>query len=129
MAKDLDRLQRALEGGDFGPFAACWSPHADVVRTRHGWLIKVELAGVRAEDLAVRLEQNGVTVAGVRRDVVLEPGDCIQSMEIAYSRFQRTFALCSRRLARASVDTRFENGMLLVYVRCDAGERTAEENR
>ena len=34
---------------------ACWRPAADIYRTRTGWLIKYDLAGVRPEDIEITL--------------------------------------------------------------------------
>jgi HSP20 family protein len=99
------------EGGRAGP--ATWRPRADIYQTRAGWLIKIELAGVREEDLEVRLKDNRVTVGGIRRDCVLRDGLFHHSMEIAYSRFERTFALPSK-LTRANLSTEYQDGMLMI---------------
>ncbi len=126
MAKDLERLLRSLESRDIVEETACWRPSADVVRTQAGWLIKIELAGVRPEDVVVRLKSDHVTICGQRRDVRLQDGECIQSMEISYSQFQRTIALPACFLARATLETRYEHGMLFVFVR-RAEEATPEQ--
>ncbi|MFV0443630.1 MAG: Hsp20/alpha crystallin family protein [Planctomycetaceae bacterium] len=94
---------------------SCWRPAADVYRTADGWLIKIELAGVRLEDLSVEVQERRVKIAGQRRDVVLEIGGRCQSLEIAYDRFERWFDFpCD--LPRQEPQVRFENGMLLVLI-------------
>ncbi len=115
MAKDLDRLLRSLSEAEPVEEASCWRPRADLIRSRRGWLIKIELAGVHPEDVSVHITGDTLTVAGVRRDVVLDAGASIHSMEIAYSRFQRSFRLgCS--IDRDRIETQYDNGMLLILV-------------
>jgi HSP20 family protein len=71
-----------------------WSPMADVYRTRTGWILKFDLAGVRPEDIRVRAEGCRITVSGTRRDSFLqEEGYSCYSMEISYNRFERTIEL------------------------------------
>ncbi len=91
-----------------------WSPAADVYRTRDGWLLKFELAGVSLEDIRVHAHGSAITVAGVRRDLTAEENCCCQySMEIPYSRFERTIHLpCN--VDQARLDVEYRNGILLV---------------
>jgi HSP20 family protein len=92
-----------------------WRPAADVYRTRDGWLLKFELAGVQLDDVRVATSGSGIIVNGVRRDQLAEQDCCHYSMEISYSRFERTVHLpCS--LDSAKLDVAYENGILLVRV-------------
>ena len=90
-----------------------WSPLADVFRTRDGWLLKFDLAGVGHDDVTVSIRGPFVTVTGQRRDAIVEEGFSHYSMEITYSRFERTIEMpCSLENARVSVQAR--DGFLLV---------------
>ncbi len=92
-----------------------WRPAADVYRTREGWLLKFELAGVRLDDISVAAQGSGITITGVRRDQMLEEGCCHYSMEMSYSRFERTIHLpCG--LESAALDVSYEDGILVVRV-------------
>jgi HSP20 family protein len=93
-----------------------WQPPIDIYQTRDGWLLKVDLAGVRPEDVALILDGCHLTLRGLRRDWCLEEGCCHYRMEIAYSHFERTVELPDD-LTRASVATEFRDGMLLVRIR------------
>jgi HSP20 family protein len=76
------------------PFLAGeWRPAADVYRTPYGWFVKLELAGVGRDDVAVSIDGNAIVLSGIRRDRVEEPGCSCQSLEIAYSRFSRRIEL------------------------------------
>ena len=73
-----------------------WQPPVDVYRSPRGWLLKFDLAGVRPEDVQVRIAGSRVTVSGVRRDWILEQGYSYHSMEISYNRFERVIELPGR---------------------------------
>ena len=115
MSQDFIRIMHAL----FLPAAeSChdspWCPAADVYRGRHGWLVKFELAGVKAEDIDLSALGNRLTLRGVRRDSVTEPCSYYR-MEIDYSHFERSVELpCD--LKRAAITTDFRDGMLLVHI-------------
>jgi len=120
MATDFIRIRQSL----FLPAAegareAVWHPSTDVYRTREGWLLKFDLAGVRPEDVQFSLRGQRLTVRGKRRDWCLEEGCSYYLMEIAYSHFERSIDLpCN--LERAKLATEYRNGMLLVRIRLEA---------
>jgi HSP20 family protein len=116
MSSDLARLMHAL----LHPAAeSCrqvpWSPPVDVYRTRQGWLLKFDLAGVAATDLQLTVAGRHLVVRGRRRDwCVEETGSCsAYSLEIAYSEFQRTVELPGD-IERLQITTDYRDGMLLV---------------
>ena len=95
--------------------ATTWRPAADVYRTRDGWLLKFELAGIQLDDISVAAQGSGITVTGVRRDRISEEGCCHYSMEMSYSRFERTIHLpCD--LGSAALDVGYKDGILVVRV-------------
>ncbi len=92
-----------------------WRPSVDVYRTRGGWLLKFDLAGVRMEDVSVQVQGCRITVSGVRRDLLAEEDASYYSMEIAYSRFERTIELpCHLINPRVALEGR--NGLLIVRI-------------
>jgi len=92
-----------------------WQPQVDIYRAGDGWVIKLELAGVRPQDVSVTVHGSQLHVEGVRHDWILEQGWSHHTMEIAYNRFERTIALpCDLAQARITVECR--DGMLLLYV-------------
>jgi HSP20 family protein len=95
--------------------AEAWQPPVDVYRSRCGWLLKFDLAGVRPEDVQVGISGSRITVSGVRRDWVLEQGYVHHSMEISYNRFERTIALPGD-LTNAEFSLESIHGLLLVRV-------------
>jgi HSP20 family protein len=102
-----------------GDALARWEPSVDVYRTRDGWLVKCDLAGVRTGDISVTLHGPRLTVRGTRRDWCLEEGCSHYRMEISYSRFERTVEL-PEEIGAARVTTEFRDGMLLVRLQKEA---------
>ena len=94
---------------------AAWQPAADVYRCESGWLLKFDLAGVRQEDVAIRVSGTKVIVSGTRRDWRVYQRQEAHSMEIAYSHFERSVEL-PEEVVRAEIRTEYRDGMLLVHV-------------
>lgn len=95
---------------------AAWRPAADVYRTAHGWLVKFDLAGVKADEIQLTAKGSQLTVRGSRRDWSLSEECHCHQMEIAYSHFERTLGLpCD--LERADMSADYKDGMLLVRIR------------
>lgn len=97
-----------------------WNPRADIYSCEEGWLIKIELAGVRMEDIRLNIEENRLIVEGFRRDIRLEEVQKSYSMEISYNRFQRTIELPGS-LDEAKIITKYQDGMLIVRLKKGSG--------
>ncbi len=97
-----------------------WEPAADVYRTTDGWVIKLEIAGVRLGDIRIDLKEDQVVVSGTRRDWLVAEGCRQYSMEISYSPFERVFKLPGD-LRNAAVSSECRDGMLLVHLACKRG--------
>ena len=119
MSRDLIRFMQSF----FAPALvecrpAGWCPPADVYRTDDGWLLKIELAGVRPEDIQVQVGGQRLRVSGQRRDTSQALGCRCQHMEIAYSHFERDFQLPSE-LDHDSITTDYRDGMLHIHIRTE----------
>ena len=100
-----------------------WQPPVDVYRTQEGWLLKFDLAGVRLDDVKVQVSRRLVSLAGVRRDRVEEAGCRHYSMEITYSRFERTVEL-PEEVQGSDVSVEYRDGILHVRISAHGSERT-----
>lgn len=110
VSKTILFLDVAAASRDIG-----WLPGADVYRSRHGWLIKLDLAGVRQRDLTIEAAGNKLVIRGCRRDLVAGRDWSPYTMEIAYTRFERVLELPCR-LDRADINAELNDGMLLIFV-------------
>ena len=100
------------------PSGRLWNPPADVYRANDGWIVKVDLAGVCADDLELELDQSYLRIRGCRRDTLIKEGFSYQQMEITYSRFEKTIQFpCS--IDSASIQHDYHDGFLIVKLRCE----------
>jgi HSP20 family protein len=95
---------------------ASWTPNTDVYCVEGGLVIKVELAGLRKEDLELTVEARRLRISGVRRDSCRAGQQCLfVVMEINYGAFETVvevppgYDLTSARAA-------YQNGFLRVDV-------------
>jgi HSP20 family protein len=97
-----------------------WRPATDVYRAPHGWVIKLDLAGVNPDDIAVQVAGPLLTVSGVRRDTIIREGWSHYSMEISYSRFERAIELPFDP-AGCRIRLEYREGMLLIHLESRGG--------
>ncbi|CAN5622854.1 hypothetical protein BH24ACI1_BH24ACI1_00550 [soil metagenome] len=122
MAKSINRYFHFLASSkDTKPSGRLWYPSADIYQTPDGWLVKVELAGVSAEEIEIDVQGNQLYIAGCRRDKSCAVGMTFQQMEITYSRFEKTLAFPAS-IDGASIEHNFDNGLLII--RLWKGEKT-----
>jgi HSP20 family protein len=95
-----------------------WQPSADVYRTREGWLLKLDLAGVRPEELHLSVCGSRLIVRGSRRDEKINEGCHCYQMEIAYSQFERNFDF-PHELDPARITIDYHDGMLRIRIRME----------
>lgn len=121
MSDEARRLIQSLLGS-FPPALGetCWRPPADVYREGQDWLVKVDLAGVRPDEIEVRISGRVLQISGTRRDPLARVGWQAYRLEIAYNRFERRIEFPCE-LADAAVEYRCQDGMLLVEIRCGGG--------
>ena len=93
-----------------------WYPAADVYQTPEGWVVKVELAGVSAEEIEIDIQGNTLYIAGSRKDRSCATGISYQQMEITYSSFEKTLRFPAP-LEGATVEHMFENGLLIINLK------------
>lgn len=117
MAKAFNRHFQFL-GSSKGamPSGRLWLPAADVYQTQEGWVVKVELAGVAAEDVEIEVEGNLLYIAGCRKDRSCASGVSYQQMEITYSRFEKTLKFPAS-IEGVQLDHMFENGLLIIRLK------------
>lgn len=92
-----------------------WQPLVDIYRTREGWVLKFELAGVRSSDFELLVSGRTLTVRGCRYDWLAHEAWHSYSMEIAYNCFERSVRLpCD--IDPSGIRTEYRDGMLLVRI-------------
>lgn len=79
--------------GREGSARAHWVPNTDVYATDNGLVIKVELAGMRSDNLEITIEGNRLRVSGNRPDGCRAPKCSFLVMEINYGPFETMLEL------------------------------------
>jgi HSP20 family protein len=120
MGGDLQRLNTEIGGrrrlGNHG----LWEPRIDLMEDEAHFYLKVELAGVRGEDLQLLYlpDSHSMLVKGVRREEecfdVRRTG-CHQ-LEIYYGEFEREIELPQTPIEPGQVKAQFRNGFLYALI-------------
>jgi HSP20 family protein len=80
-------------GSREGSARAHWVPNTDMYTTDSGLVIKVELAGMRSENLEITVEGNRLRISGNRPDGCRAPKCSFLVMEINYGPFESVLEL------------------------------------
>ena len=98
------------------PSGSLWNPAADVYRSPDGWVVKVDLAGVCADDLEIETRGALLSIRGCRRDSVYKEGFTCHQMEITYSRFEKMIQFPTPIEGATAVHD-YSDGFLIIKLR------------
>ncbi|MEC5384439.1 Hsp20/alpha crystallin family protein [Uliginosibacterium sp. H3] len=91
LLEQADRLHRQFFHAG-GAEVRCWEPPVDVLESQEALTILVALPGVSTNDVAVRFDEDGVHIVGLRRFPATSASR-IHRIEIPYGRFERHISL------------------------------------
>jgi HSP20 family protein len=86
-------------------------PPTDVYETEDHIVVKVEVAGMKAEDFEISLEARRLTISGVRHDPSAKLG--YQQMEIQYGSFEAHVHL-PKPVEEDDIEATYKGGFLVV---------------
>jgi HSP20 family protein len=72
-----------------------WSPPMEVAETEDAYIVRLEVPGVRPEDIEVTLTGDTLTIRGKRERSEEQKGETYHLIERAYGEFVRSFTLPS----------------------------------
>jgi HSP20 family protein len=128
MAKSVERYFRLLPAGRrMQPGGRRWCPAADVYQTSDGWIVKVDLAGVRVEDLEITVAGATLHIAGCRRDTFYGEGITYHQLEITYSRFEKTLRFPGS-IEDAHLMRDYHDGLLVLHLRKQNPESRSQKS-
>jgi len=108
-----DELNRFFEPGGGTQLFNVWSPVLDVFEDKDNVVVKVELPGMKREDIDISLHEGMLSISGERKHEAEQPdGDAYRS-ERFYGRFQRTVSL-PKPVASDKVKAAYKDGILTV---------------
>ena len=109
--------------GAGSPSEGGWVPNTDMYVTDAGLVIKVELAGLRKEDLDLTVEGNQIRISGMRRDACREARCTFMVMEINYGSFESVIEL-PPGYDPGAAKAAYQNGFLRIDVPAQPPEAT-----
>jgi HSP20 family protein len=108
LANLQDELERMFESPLTG-----WAPALDVHEDADKFSIRVELPGLRREDIGVSLQDGALVISGERKTEKVEEGVEIHRQERFYGKFQRALTLPAP-VAADKVKAQYKDGILTV---------------
>src|SRR5450755_2812502 len=103
-----DELDRLFESPMTG-----WAPALDVHEDADKFSIRVELPGLKREDIGVSLQDGALVISGERKTEKVEEGVEIHRQERFYGKFQRALTLPAP-VAADKVKAAYKDGILTV---------------
>ena len=120
--KSLERYFRLIQSSrEKRPSGRLWCPAADVYRTDQGWIVKVDLAGIRPADIEITIHGPVLRISGLRRDGTCGEGVSHYQLEITYSRFEKMIQF-PRSIEHASIDRDYHDGLLILRLQEEQAE-------
>jgi HSP20 family protein len=101
--------------GEEGPgwFPAALSPNADVSETDHAVEVRMDLPGIKPEEIEIHLSNNLLTVSGERKEEKEEKGKTFHRVERRMGSFSRSIMLpCC--VQESKVDAKYKDGVLSI---------------
>jgi HSP20 family protein len=103
------------EGGQESLAMGNFVPAVDVYEDEHKLVLKLEVPGVKQEDLDVRVENQTLTVRGERKFESEEKEENFHRIERRFGSFARSFSLPAT-IDTAAVGAKYENGVLSIQL-------------
>jgi len=90
-----------------------WRPPTDLLELEDHFLIRIEIAGMNEKDFEISLDQNLVSVSGVRQDI--PDRRAYHQMEINFGEFVSMIEVPGQIDSR-KVTAEYQSGLLLIYL-------------
>ncbi|CAD5105912.1 Hsp20/alpha crystallin family protein [Zestomonas carbonaria] len=109
--------------------ATDWAPAVDISETPEAYLIKAELAGVKREDIQVKIEGGQLSLRGERRFEKEDKDSKQHRVERFYGSFSRVFSL-PEDADEEQIKAEYKDGVLNLTLpkRAEAARRSRDVN-
>lgn len=92
-----------------------WMPPTDVYETEKEMVVRIEIPGIRIEDIAISVEQKNLIIRGTRSDPAGASRRTFRQMEINFGKFERAIPL-TRPIDAEETSARYDKGFLIVRI-------------
>ncbi len=111
MQRELNRIFDSLSSTQTDGVGLAFSPKAELTETPEAYVLRLELPGIKSEDLEIQVSANGVSIAGERKsESKVEEGGMTRT-EFHYGKFQRVIPLPGR-INHQNVTADYNDGIL-----------------
>ena len=110
---EMDRFLGQPSHNHDAPGLGSWSPALDLYHDKDNLLVKVELPGMKKEDITLSLHDDLLTITGERRRDETQSGKSSLRNERFHGRFERTINMPTQ-VDGTRVSASYENGILTV---------------
>ena len=112
------RFNRMFEGLGVTPFTeenalVAWTPACDIYETEKAIVLKVELPGIKKEEVSVSIENNLLAIHGERKFLEETKRENYYRVERNYGEFFRSFTL-PNYIEPAKILAEFKEGLLVL---------------
>jgi HSP20 family protein len=116
LQEDIDRLFEAPFGGWLAPareMLEAWGPVVDVYEDKNNVVVKVEIPGMKKEEIEVYMDAGLLNIAGERKEEIEHKGAERHRSERYFGRFHRSFSLPTLVEAK-KIEAHYKDGVLTV---------------
>ncbi len=98
-----------------------WRPAAEVCESENGFVIRMDLPGVKAQDLRVVAQDRTLLIEGMRKFESVQESQTVHFCERPEGKFARTFHF-HHPIETEAVEHTLQEGVLIVLVRKSKGQ-------
>lgn len=111
-------FRRALESAQLDPWrigleSNAWRPPMDIMEDNHGYLIRLEIAGVVDNQIGITVHRNQIKIEGVRLDT--SGGKIYHQMEIVFGQFEFLLVIPPDGDSRL-IEAAYDKGFLTISI-------------
>jgi HSP20 family protein len=94
---------------------AVWSPLTDVEENGDNYLLKLDLPGVKKEDVKISYSDGQLSISGERKQENVKKDSKIHRLERAYGKYYRSFNL-PKKIKEDKINAEFKDGQLTITI-------------
>jgi HSP20 family protein len=114
MQRDINRMFDNFFRGDAATLAA-WTPAVDIAESDDDYVVKVELPGVKKDDVKITVEANTLTIRGEKKQEREAKKENYHSVERSFGAFERSFTLPAT-IQSDRISAAYADGILTVML-------------
>ncbi len=117
MEREMQDLVGKFWGGDGGQLVPKteFAPRVDMIENENGFEVKVDLPGLKPEEVTVEYRKGALWISGERKEEKEEKGETYHRIERSYGEFRRVLPLPAE-VVEDKIEAKFSEGVLNITV-------------